>query len=120
MIYSRFLNEYLLPKQIPAKSYRFGAPFIEEATELMLMMDPPSGIFATRAFTIQNMLLTLMSMLLCKIEDLRLLNIDKIVIYLHSCFEITNWTSQRYLKCFITALEDAALVNVTKAELLII
>ena len=55
---------------------------MEEATELMLMMDPPSGIFATRAFTIQNMLLTLMSMLLCKVEDLRFLNI-----HFHSCIE---------------------------------
>ena len=53
---------------------------MEEATELMLMMDPPSGIFATRAFTIQNMLLTLMSMLLCKVENVTLLNIDKVVI----------------------------------------
>ena len=33
-----------------------GAPFIEDATELMLMIEPPSGIFAAAAFTIQNLL----------------------------------------------------------------
>ena len=32
-----------------------GAPFIEDATELMLMIEPPSGIFAAAAFTIQNL-----------------------------------------------------------------
>ena len=79
------------------------------------MMDPPSGIFATRAFTIQNMLLTLMSMLLCKVENVTLLNIDKVVFH----WQETNWTSELYLKCFIITLENAALVNVTKAELLI-
>ena len=32
-----------------------GAPFTEDATELMLIMEPPSGIFAAEAFTIQNL-----------------------------------------------------------------
>ena len=49
------LDLHRLSKQIPANFYRFGAPFIEEATELMLMMDPPSGILAAAAFTVQNL-----------------------------------------------------------------
>jgi hypothetical protein len=49
----------------------FGAPFIEEQTEDMLMIDPPSGTLGAKVWHIQNILLTLMFMLLSNTSSLQ-------------------------------------------------